>query len=188
MRMFYPRKKWKIKGDIKSNNIWRLLKSKCLQNVWKRCKLNIIYVRGFTSQIKGFVNTCSSWVTITITKTIAPFPPRSKISVINPVKTTELKNKYKMGKRGKNFKKSNRKHPSDEETPAEDERLSRDLKHIGAAFIHPLQHLRHSPNRQRRSPNRRVLVPETPASPNQSQAVSTSADSTAAVNETPRLF
>ena len=94
-----------------------------------------------------------------------------------------------MGKKGKNFKKSTRKHSSDDETPAEDERLSRDLKHTGAAFIHPLQHLRHSPNRQRRSPNRRVLVPETPASPDQSQAVSTSADSTAAaIGKTTRLF
>ena len=95
-----------------------------------------------------------------------------------------------MGKKGKNFRKTNPKHPSDEETPAEDERLSRDLKqgHTGAAFIHPLLLLRRSPNRQRRSPNRQVLVPGTPASPNQNQTVSTSADSTAAVKETPRLF
>ena len=73
-----------------------------------------------------------------------------------------------MGKKGKNFRKTNPKHSSDEETPAEDEKLSRDLKQgrTGAAFIHPNLLLRRSPNRQRRSPNRQEFVPETPASQN----------------------
>jgi len=89
-----------------------------------------------------------------------------------------------MGKKGKNFRKTNPKHSSDEETPAEDEKLSRDLKHggTGAAFIHPLLRLRRSPSRQ----SRQEFVPETPAS--QNQIVSSSADSTAVVEETPRLF
>ena len=149
-------------------------------------------MKGSVSQIKGFVNTRNSCEKKTITTTIAPFPPCSKITVINLIEKSELKNWYKMGKKGKHFRKTTPKHSSDEESQAEDEKLSRDLKNgrTGAAFIHPSLLLRRSPNRQRRSPrrspNRQDFVPETPAS--QSPIVSSSADSTAVVEETPRLF
>ena len=90
-----------------------------------------------------------------------------------PVIKFELKNKYKMGKKNRHFRKTNPKHSSDEETPDAEDRLSRDLK-SGAAFIHPDRRLR-------RSPNRRILVQETPDQ--QNQTVSSSADSTAVVEE-----
>ena len=120
---------------------------KCHKNVWKHCTLNIICMRGSVSQIKGFVNTYNSCEKITITITIAPFPPCSKITVINLIEKSELKNWYKMGKKGKNFRKTTPKHSSDEESQAEDEKLTRDLKNgrTGAAFIHPSLLLRRSP-------------------------------------------
>ena len=91
------------------------------------------------------------------------------------------------GKKGKDFRKTNPRHSSDEETPAEEERLSRDLKNgrTGAAFLPPNLLLRRSSS-QRRSPRRQELVPETPAS--QVPSVSSSADLTAVIEETPRLF
>ena len=148
-------------------------------------------IKGFVSQIKGFVNAYNSCDKKTITTTIAPFPPRSNITVIILVKNLELKNLHKMGrgkgKKGKDFRKTNPRHSSDEETPAEDERLSRDLKNgrTGAAFLPPNLLLRRSSS-QRRSPRRQELVPETPAS--QVPSVSSSADLTAVIEETPRLF
>ena len=58
-------------------------------------------MKGSVTQVIGFVSQIK-----TITNSIAPFPPRSKVAVINPIEKSELKNWYKMGKKGKHFHKT----------------------------------------------------------------------------------